>query len=119
MTVFNRNDYTVLASAAHTALVAATDLNIPEGVRDVEVIHVGTAHSLTPSLTLTIKDAAGATLLTSAAITTDTTTVLRYGLDFPNVTNLSAAGIPTEGMTVEVAVGDTDSATYSIVRRIA
>jgi hypothetical protein len=119
MTVFNRNDYTVLASAARTTLVAATDLNIPEGVRDVEVIHVGTAHTTSPSLTLTIKDAAGATLLVSAAITTDTTTVLRYGLDFPNVTNLSAAGIPTEGMTVEVAVGDADSATYSIVRRIA
>lgn len=119
MTTYNRNDRTILASAARTALVAATDLQIEEGTRDVEVIHVGTAHSLTPSLTLTIKDAAGATLLTSAAITTDTTTVLRYGLDFPNVTNLSATGIPTEGMTVEVAVGDTDSATYSIVRRTA
>jgi hypothetical protein len=119
MSVYNRTDATILASAARTALVAATDLVIPEGCRDVEIIHVGTAHTLTPELTLTIKDADGATLLVSAAITTDTTTVLRYGLDFPNVTNLSAAGIPTEGMTVEVAVADTDEATYSIVRRTA
>jgi hypothetical protein len=119
MSVYGRSDATILASAARTALVAATDLQIVEGVRNVEVIDVQSAHTSSPSRTLTIKDANGATLLTSAALTTDVTTVLRYGLDFPNVTNLSATGIPTVGMTVAVAVGNANSATYSITRRTA
>ena len=119
MTVYARDTVTILASAARTALVAATDLQVLEGVRNVEVIDVQTAHTTSPSRTLTIKDADGATLLASAAITAEGTRVLRYGLDMPNVTNLSATGIPTVGMTVEVAVGNSNSATYSITRRTA
>lgn len=120
MSVHNRNDYTVLALAARTATVTATDLAVPQGCRNVEIIDKLTAVTDTPSRVITIHGPGGELLLTSAAITTSlASTVLRYGLDFPVVANLSAPGIPVEGMTVTVTAGDADSATYSIVRRIS
>ena len=118
MTMFGRTDIEILPSTARTQLVGATDLLI-DTCRDVEVVFKQTTHAATPGLTLTLKDGDGATLLTSAAITRDSTVILRYGLDFANVANLSVCAIPPAVMTVEVAVGDTDSATYSIRRRTA
>jgi hypothetical protein len=80
------------------------------------VLILATAATSTPTLTFTIKDADGSTLLASAAtsMTSSTSLILRYGLYATSVANLTAQGIPVGGMTVEVAVGDTDSCTYSI-----
>ena len=107
---------TILASGARTALVGATDLQVPDGCEMVEVLIKSTAQTASPTLTFTIKDADGYTLLASAAVdfTSAVSMVLRYGLNVTPVANLAAQGIPTTGMTVAVAVGDTDSCTYSI-----
>ncbi len=110
------NTVEILASAARTELVAATSLQVPDGCDMVEVLILATAAASTPTLTFTIKDAGGSTLLASAAtsMTSSTSLVLRYGLHVTAVANLAAQGIPTSGMTFEVAVGDTDSCTYSV-----
>jgi hypothetical protein len=110
---------TILASAARTALVAATNLQVPDGCSHVEVSIVSTAQTASPTLTFTIKDADGATLLASAAtdFSNPVTLILRYGLWLTAVNNLTAQGIPTAGMTVAVAVGDADSCTYSVKAR--
>lgn len=114
---YTADDREILALTARTALVAATDLFVPDGTETLEVVLVQTTHAATPGLTLTLKGANGETLLTSAAIVADGTVVLRYGIGITPVTNLAQQGIPHAGMTIEVAVADSDSATYSIRRR--
>ena len=115
-----RTEQTILALTARTATVTATDLAIPAGIRNVEIIDKQTAVTDTPSRVITIHGPNGELLLTSAAITTGlASTVLRYGLDFPVVANLSQTGIPVPGMTVTVTAADADPATYSITRRTA
>lgn len=108
---------TILPSAARTALVAATDLQVPEGTEFLEIVIAVTAQTATPAVTFTVKGATGETVLTSAALGSTAVTVLRLGPAITAVTNLAAQCIPHPGMTIEAAVGDTDSCTYSVVRR--
>lgn len=111
------SDVEILASAARTALVAATDLQIPDGTEVVDIFIIATAHAATPAVTFTIKGRLGETILTSAALAADVTTKLSVGIGVVAASNVAAVCIPHPGMTIEAAVGDTDSYTYSVVRR--
>lgn len=111
------NNATILASAARTALVAATDLQVPEGTDYLEIVIAVTAQTATPAVTFTVKGATGETILASAALGSTAVTCLRLGPGIVAISNLAAQCIPHPGMTIEAAVGDTDSCTYSVVRR--
>lgn len=114
----NNHEVTVFASAARTTLQNSSDLVNYNGRGVIVVIDV-TAIADSPSLTVTIKgkDTLSGkyyTLLASAAIATVSTTVLMV---YPGVTvaaNAAASAPLPRIWRVEVAVGDADSATYSI-----
>lgn len=111
----------VLASAARTTTQTGGDIHT-YGATQVEVTLDMTTVG-TGSVTLSIQGfdvAKGAfvTLLASAAIVTDITTILRYGLGFPVVANASAAGVLPGVIRVVVTANNANSATYSVSSRL-
>lgn len=115
----------VLASLARTATpadVALTKENL--GVTRDELINLHviidvTAINLTPSITvdlIAVDAVSGSeyTLLTSAAITTVSTNVIKIGKDTVDSANVSAQTFIPKDVIVRVTHGDADSITYSV-----
>lgn len=105
-----------LPSAARTAAIQSAD--IPTlGARGVLVLIDITAIAATPSVTFTIQGKiAGSyyTILASAAKTGTGQTIMRV---YPGLTasaNLIANDFLPDNIRIDVAVGDTDSMTYSV-----
>jgi len=113
---------TVLSSAARTASINSADqTNL--NYRGVQVIIDATAASATPSLTVKIqgKDPVSGKyydLITSAAITGISTTVLKV---YPGITasaNAAVSDVLPKTWRVSVTAANTDSITYSAVANL-
>lgn len=114
----NNSNITVLASAARTTTTASSDLTNYNGKQAHIVIDV-TAIAATPSVVCTVqgKDAQSSqyyTILTSAAITGVSTTVLRVGPGLTAAANTVANDFLPRTFRVNCVHGDADSITYSI-----
>ncbi len=113
---------TVLPSAARTTAQSVDILN--EGGRKyLHLIIDVTAITATPVLTVTIrgKDPVSGKyydLLVATTITAVSTRVLKVGPAMAAVANLVADDVVPRSWTVEIAVADTDSATYTVVAQL-
>jgi len=115
----------VFASLARTATPAAVTLKkailgvTSDRLVNLHLIIDVTATAATPSIVVTI-DAVDPisskfyNLLTSAAITTVSTNVLKLGIDMVAAANLAAQDIIPENLRITVTHGDADSITYSV-----
>lgn len=111
---------TVFASAARTATVSSSTIQVPAGIRGVRVFLDVTAISATPSVVFSIevKDPIGGdwkTLLDSAAVTAALTTPNLYTV-YPGLTEtakVDASAHIGRLFRVTATHGDADSITYS------
>ena len=115
---FGRYSETVLASAARTAAVT-TVLDVPKGAKGCYLLLYWTAETDTVTLTLNIdgRDDFAAetwTLLDSAALTAIGFTFYLIHPDAVAAANLVAKVSLPERLSITMAVGDADSATYSL-----
>lgn len=111
-------EYTVLASAARTTLQSVTITN-SAGYRGVIIVIDATASADTPSVTPTIEGVSTLgsddyVMLTGAAITGASTTVLRVYPGAVAVANLAADNWLPASWKFKMAVADADSITYSV-----
>ena len=114
----NNTDLTILSSAARTATNQSADFTNYNG-RGLHLVIDATAIAATPSVVFTIqgKDAISGkyyTILTSAAVTAVSTTILRV---FPGATaaaNTVANDILPRVWRIDATHGDADSITYSV-----
>lgn len=112
----------VLASAARTAAVTS-DRYPSYGCRGLHLVIDVTAVTDTPSLTVTIQgydELSGKyySLLVGTAITATGTTVLKV---YPGIATLAggaASDVLPNSWRVSIAVGDSDSATYSVAAHL-
>lgn len=109
---------TLYASAARTATPTASVVSM-RGRRGVQVVIVATAASDTPSVVATIQcydplSDSFYTLLTSAAITGISTTVLTVYPGATAANNVSAGNVIPDLFKVVMTHGDADSITYSV-----
>ena len=115
---FGRFSEEVLASAARTTLQSET-VDVPPGAKGCYVLLDWTAETDTVTLTLNIDgydsvaDSAW-TLLDSAALTAIGFTFYLIHPDAVAAANLVAKVSLPERLNIDMAVGDADSATYSI-----
>lgn len=110
---------TVFASAARTATVDSGIMFTPNAHAMYVFIDV-TAAAATPSVVFDVKAYDGVstktlTLLTSAAITGISTTVLRIGPDYTASANVTAKEYVPNEWYVTATHADTDSITYTVV----
>jgi hypothetical protein len=109
---------TILASAARTATTISATFTNPNH-RAAHFIIVVTAITATPSVVFNIEgfDEASATwypILIPLAITSVGTTVLKVGIGFTPVPNLTANNLIPFSYRVNAVHGDADSITYSV-----
>lgn len=109
---------TVFASAARTATPTAVTFGASRAKALFIVIDI-TAVTATPAVTVTVSGydpVSGKTwtLLASAALATQATTVLQIGPGVTAATNLAANSYIPDMIQVAPTHGDSDSATYSI-----
>jgi len=114
---------TILPLLARTT---AQDIDIlnEEGYKYLHLIIDVTAITATPILTVTIrgKDPVSGKyydILVATTITVVSTRVLRVGPSLAAVANLVADDFIPRSWNVEIAVADTDSATYSVVAQLS
>lgn len=113
-----KQSQTILSSAARTATVTSPVFSAEAVANSVFVIDV-TATAATPSITAAIqgKDPESGsfyTILTSAAITSTSTNVIKVGKDFAASANVAANDILPSEFRVVMTHGDADSITYSV-----
>ena len=110
----------LLSSAQRTTATNSADVTDNFGAKSaVVIIDVTSVNAVTPTLTVTIqgKDPTSGkyyTILTSAAISTVSTVVLRVHPALAASANLIAKSIMPQTWRVSVAVGDADACNYSI-----
>ena len=116
----------ILASAARVATPAAVTLTkailgdvSSDRLLNLHLIIDVTAITATPSIVVTLNALDRVSgkfynLLTSAAITTVSTNVLKLGVDMLAAANLAAQDIIPENLRITVTHGDADSITYSV-----
>lgn len=108
----------VFASLARTASANSPDLRNLYG-RGVVIVINATAHGSAPSVVFTVKgksslDGSYYTILVSAAIVTNGTTVLRIYPGLTAATNLVVSDVLPAVWRVEAVAGNTDSLAYSV-----
>lgn len=114
----SNEDFTVLASAARTALVNSSDFT-NRNARGVHIVINVTAIVSAPSLVFTVqgKDSVSSayyTILVSAAIVGTGTTVLRIYPGLTAAANVTVSDVLPRQWRVSVAVGNANSITYSV-----
>lgn len=110
---------TLFVSAARTLAQQSADVRNRRGARGVAIFINLSARPAAGSITVTIQEknpltGAYSTLLASAAIAAISQVVLKVYPGMPAVTNISLGSPLPETWRVDVAVGNSDSLTYSI-----
>lgn len=118
----------IVAAAAATSAPAAVEFAIKDACGLIVVIETVSGCDAGTTLTVTVKGvvyrggAKGSggtavkwTLLASAAIASNTTTVLELGPGLPDEANVSAGVLLPELIEVSVAHGNSDAITYNIL----